>query len=58
MKKQEKIIFLGMLIILIGIVIKIISNLLTTIIVIIGAYFVIKGVINIDKLRKKKLKKQ
>jgi uncharacterized membrane protein HdeD (DUF308 family) len=57
MKKQEKIIFLGMLIILIGIVIKIISNLLTTIIVIIGAYFVIKGVINIDNLKKKKLKK-
>ena len=54
MKKQEKIIFLGMLIIIIGLVIGVIGKLLTFIAVVIGGYFVIKGIIDINKTKKKK----
>ncbi len=54
MKKQEKIIFLGILIILAGLVINAVGNLLTFIAIVVGGYFVIKGVIDINKTKKKK----
>lgn len=54
MKKQEKIIFLGMLIILLGLIINAVGNILTFIAVIIGGYFVIKGIIDINKRKKKR----
>ena len=49
MKKQNKLIFLGMLIILAGLAIREIGNLLTFIAVIIGGYFAIKGIIQLKK---------
>lgn len=58
MKKQEEKIFFGMLIILVGFVIMIVAKLLTFIFVVIGAYFVIKGLIELDKIKKKNLKKK
>ncbi len=54
MKKQDKLIFLGILIILAGLVINAVGKLLTFIAVIIGGYFVIKGLIDINKPNKKK----
>lgn len=54
MKKEERIIFFGMLLIIIGIFVKITSELLTFIIVIVGAYFVVKGIVNLKKIKKKK----
>ncbi len=52
MKKQEKIIFLGMLIILAGLVISAAGKLLTFIAVIIGGYFIVKGLLQLNKKKK------
>ena len=54
MKKQQELIFLGIIIIIVGVLLKILSGLLTFIIIIVGAYFVIKGIIKLDKSKKKK----
>lgn len=56
MKKQEKLIFLGILIIVAGLVINAVGKLLTFIAVIIGGYFVINGIIQLKKKEANKKK--
>ena len=58
MNKQEKLIFLGIIIISAGILLKILSGLLTFIIIVIGIYFVVKGIIKLDKSKRSNKKKK
>lgn len=53
MNKQEKVIWLGVLIILGGLIISAVGKFLTFIAVVIGGYFVIKGLIEMNKKKKK-----
>jgi len=56
-EKNQRLIFLGILIIVIGfvigIIINLINNLLTAVIIVIGGYLVARGLIDFNKLKKK-----
>lgn len=53
-KESRGLIFLGILILIVVFVIGVIGKLLTFIAVVIGLYFIIKGIIKMDKSNKKK----
>jgi len=48
-KKEQKIIFLGILVILIAIIIKMISKLLTFAVLAVGVYLIAKGLLKLNK---------